>query len=304
MKYLVLKNGSVKYKLSTDKLFIRLGIWDFTDISIDKDSFSNKNSSFDVFINKFIRILDGKRVNLEDFSDSYEKELINELISNNLLIKIVDTNDINEENNICIISDKQSIEFMKNYNRVMGINNVSFKNISTEFNVTNENRYIVIAPTPYISNLKAINEKFFQKSITWSMAIQDNLFMHFSTFVPTKTACFNCFNVGNSMRMYDYENYVNYLKTEEQLTKSPYSEKTSICYLYQTALMYESESFYPLEGQLLSIYIPHFEYNIEPLQKSTLCDLDGFKAMKISEDLNLNAQSIIDSLISKGSNDD
>lgn len=302
MKYIVLKDYSVKYKLSNDKLYIRMGIWDFSEIFLDKKSFDQNNADFKKFIKLFIQILDGKKVNINYFSDQYYKKLINELLSEDLLIKIQDTDSKNNVVNICVISDDESISFMKKYNIIMNISNVTFENINKKFDISHDMKYIVILPNPYLMEVENLNKRFFKKNITWSMAIQDNLFMHFSTFVPNITACFNCFEIGNSLRMYEYENYVNYLKNEQDLDSSKI-KKESICYLYQTSLLYATQNYEPLEGKLLSIYVPNLEYNLEPLHKSSLCALDGLKAKRISEDLNLNAQNIISEILKeKGKN--
>lgn len=50
MDYIELKDKSVKFRLEKDRLYLRLGIWDYTDIYIDREAFIEHNSNFDNFV--------------------------------------------------------------------------------------------------------------------------------------------------------------------------------------------------------------------------------------------------------------
>lgn len=67
--------------------------------------------------------------------------------------------------------------------------------------------------------------------------------------------------------------------------------------MYQFLLMLADKKVSSLRGKLLSVYLPTLEFNLETLHKSSLCSLDGLRAQKISQNLNLNAQTVIKKIL-------
>ncbi|MCT3409499.1 hypothetical protein [Lactobacillus helveticus] len=297
MKYVELKDGSVKYRISRDLLYIRLGIWDYTEITLDRQSFVNNNSNFDEFTQLFCQLLDGQRKKLSDFEDPYWGSLIDELIEGNLLIGYEEK----AKSKVYVITDFQESHKIQKYSALCN-QSVEVHSMDEPININDQFNYLVILNNLEVNRLKKINQTFFQNNKSWSMGIIDGKFMHLSTFEPHITGCFECFALGNSLRMADYENYISYLKEERNLRKANNSDSLSL-FAYQLLLMLTMQNINSLKGQLLSIYIPKLEFNLEPLHKSALCNLDGLKAQEISEELNADAQNIIQKILEENKNE-
>ncbi|OYS15875.1 hypothetical protein CBF56_06180 [Lactobacillus taiwanensis] len=297
MKYIELKDDSVKYHINKDTLYIRIGIWDYTEITLDRKSFVDHNSSFDDFVRLFCSLLDGQVIKESELIDPYWKSLIDELIENNLIIGYQEKTD----SLIYVITDLPNCKKISKYNKLCN-QNMEIHSIDEPVQIYDTYRYLVVVGNPDKNVLEKINNIFFQKNKSWSMGIIDGKFMHLTTFVPHITGCFECFALDNSLRMADYENYVEYLREEDNLNKANQSNG-SVLLAYQLLLTFTSQHINSLRGQLLSIYLPRLEFNLEPLRKSSLCTLDGLRAQEISENLNIDAQTVIHKLLEDQKND-
>lgn len=291
MDYIELKDKSVKFRLEKDRLYLRLGIWDYTDIYIDREAFIEHNSNFDNFVVLFLDLLNGKRKKKNDFSDPYWIALLDELIENHLIIGYEER----QQSLLYVITDESNYDKLVKYNCLCN-RNAQIHLLNETFEVDENFNYFVVLNNPKVHTLKNLNKQFFKAKKSWNMGIIDGKFMHLTSFVPNITGCFECFELNNSIRMADYENYINYLEIEEKmnLTKNVWS---SSLFMYQFLLMLADKKVSSLRGKLLSVYLPTLEFNLETLHKSSLCSLDGLRAQKISQNLNLNAQTVIKKIL-------
>lgn len=291
MEYIELKDSSVKYNLNNNVLYLRLGIWDYTEITIEREAFEKNNSDFDKFVTIFTKLLNGHVLSEMEFTDPYWLTLIHELIENNLIIRYREKN----TDNICILTEKQNCKKISKYSNLLG-KNLKIIAIDDLNSINKDINYLIILGNPDIRMLEKLNKSFFKANQSWSLAIIDGKFMHLTKFVPNISGCFKCFELNNSIRMADYENYIDYIKNEDKLIKASDSIDNVLLALH-LLLTFTIQNSDSLRGQLLSVYLPNLEFNIEPLQKSSLCDLDGIMAQSISEDLNIDAQNTIERIL-------
>lgn len=299
MEKLELKYNSIKYHFSKNELYIRLGVWDYIEIFLERDEFEKNNSDFDMFVSNFIDLLNKRIVDKEIFKDKYAQSIINKLIENNILLSDVQINKLNT----VVITDKTNLPIINSYLKLVeqdftffDIKNLDF--INENINKLKNSKVLVLSNPISIKELESLNETFYRKKVTWTLGIADYQFIHIMTIAPQTSACFLCFEKSNSIRMNNYENYVSYKNNESKYINSGVSKNTVIQVL-QYLINYGVENFNSLLGKVLSIYLPTGEFNIENLNKNTLCPLEGVCAKNISENLNLDAISTISKILNE-----
>lgn len=329
MPFVKLNLRSLKFKISDDKVNIRFGVWDYVELSFEKKIFEENDADFKYFLNFFRLLLKGDTVDEKYFlKNKFYESILDELINYKIISKESSKDSLKQEENKLLITDynesPQYVQyFFSKYKKVLDIKtffneikkfNYDYsseklvKSLLAKINLKKFNYVTVIMLNPNINMLKVLNRMFLHDGINWELGFLDNQFIHFMAFSPFKTACFECLEQQNSLRIADYENYLDFMSEEKKFQSNLNSSLDIFPYIANTFLMIDSSNhpriINPLEGRIMTIYIPNLEINVEDLHRSPICPADGYQSIKVSEEYNNSAIESVKELFSIEKNKD
>lgn len=319
------------YRKKSDSFLIRFGVWNYLEISLYKEEFTNNNSNYELFVNLLKLLLSGDEVSIDKFdNDRYSIDVLNKLEDLGI-IKLVDDNVNKSIDNITLIinddsynnifpddflserqSDVISISQMDKYLDDGLLNRhdeLSFQKDLSEYRkyFSKYSQLIVIMTSVNLNLLKKLNVVMTLMDKSWTLGYIDGFFVNICSFNTEYTGCFECLNSQESIRVENYNNYLSYIKNEKQFEKNTKIKNSTYRLLVSNIESIESSKYTecnsPLEGKIISIYLPTYEIQVENLYRSPICPICGASAVNVSEQYNISTQNSINELLGDYKND-
>lgn len=314
---------NVLAKKGTEEYTIRVGIWNYLDISFTRQEFQNSKISYETFTYNLEKLLKGEIItDKELIKDDFTKDIVTRLVNVGVISEyhakkqnkknklLVVDNDIQKFltkgflGNQCkeIISTDHLNSYLSD-SLLQRHNELKFEESMLKIKeyLKEYTSIVVILSYPQLEFLEKLNVSLNEIGIPWTVGYLDGSFMNVVSFNPNYTGCFKCLSTQEAVRTENYINFINYKKNESQYIQLTRPSEKNINLLLshidqlETTQYMNTESI--LEGKILSIYLPTYEINIEDIQRSSICPVCGEESANISEQYNISTENAIRALL-------
>lgn len=294
---------SVKMTISSNKISLSKGIWNFSLVEILKDDY---NFVWNDLITLFSKIFRENEIYPNEISPEIEK-IITELLNYQMIYKHVSKKsyDLLVCNDVVynyLLNLKNESSFFKNMPRksFLNLENVDFSNFNT---------ILILYFNDSLIELRNLNEKLVRakKDITYSLL--EGEFIHImNRDEESKSACFECYYERIISRM-NSENYFRFIELQKNFSEKIKDSKDDLSLLVLMISILEivlkNSSIYldgfGMNNRLLKLFVPTFEINYDYLLKIPFCKVCGSESKMIAHENNLDLMKFL--RVTKAKND-
>lgn len=314
----MLTDNLCKKNADLNAYVIRSGIWNHMEIVLYREEFESNDSNYELMVDILERLFEGEIVDLDNEDiDLYSQNIMEQLVAYNVIKEIKDSDLKPAVGRTLVIVEDEFIKladaFKNDDEVIVGVDHMmSFFNegnlLSAEYLQKNKvlidiKEYLsdykqlkVILSKPKINFLENINRTTLSLDIPWCVAYIDRSIATFASFNSKYTACFECLEQHNSIRMDNYVSYLNYKKeeniyVEKSISKSDFMFLNALLNKINDINHYDISS--TLEGKIISIYLPNFEIYSENMMRSPICQACGYISVEKATNYNARTENII-----------
>lgn len=323
-KIMMMSDNVCKINNDEDKYIIRSGVWNHMEFILSRSEFEANDSNFDTMVKLLNELFEGIIIDIVGNQyDPYILLIVDQLLSYNV-IKEVESSCDNDNKTLksMIIVEEEFIELAKIFNetgeRIIGqteleclmednlLTNLDYIKKQTTIEILKEflseyTQLKVILSRPRLEFLESINRIAIELNIPWCLAYIDGNIATVAAFNSDYTACFECLEQHNSVRMNNYNSYLQY-KKEQNGYSCKSMTKTDFMFLFSFLSKINEINYFdissPLEGKVVSIYLPNFEVYSENIMRSPMCPACGHISVNRATNYNARTENIIKKILS------